>query len=89
MSKLGDNIKTATDAAKNAGATAKRSAAAAVGKGKTVAAKGVQSSKAIAKKAGDTTAQLSLVALPLVPLSACCCQKRSAKQKRWARLAKS
>jgi ElaB/YqjD/DUF883 family membrane-anchored ribosome-binding protein len=57
MSKLGDNIKTATDAAKSAGATAKRSAATAVDKSKAAAAKSVQSSKALAKKASDTTAQ--------------------------------
>jgi ElaB/YqjD/DUF883 family membrane-anchored ribosome-binding protein len=57
MSKLGDNIKTATDAAKTAGATAKRSAAAAVDKSKAAASRSVQSSKAIAKKATDTTTQ--------------------------------
>jgi ElaB/YqjD/DUF883 family membrane-anchored ribosome-binding protein len=57
MSKLGDNIKTATDAAKNVGATAKRSATAAAAKSKAAAAKSVQSSKELAKKAGDTTAQ--------------------------------
>ncbi len=57
MSKIGDNIKTATDAAKNAGATAKASAAAAVDKSKAAASRGVESSRALAKKAGDTTAQ--------------------------------
>lgn len=57
MSKLGENIKTAAGAAKSAGATAKRSAAAAVDKSKAAAAKSVQSSKALAKKAGDTTTQ--------------------------------
>lgn len=57
MSKLGDNIKTATDAAKNAGATARRSASAAVDKSKAAASRGVESSKALAKKASDTTAK--------------------------------
>jgi ElaB/YqjD/DUF883 family membrane-anchored ribosome-binding protein len=57
MSKLGDNIKSATGAAKNASATAKRNAAAAVEKSKAAASRGVQSSKAMAKKAGETTGQ--------------------------------
>lgn len=57
MSKLSDNIRTATDAAKSAGVTAKRSATAAAAKSKAAAAKSVQTSKAIAKKAGDTTVQ--------------------------------
>jgi ElaB/YqjD/DUF883 family membrane-anchored ribosome-binding protein len=57
MSKLGDNIKSAADAAKNVGSTAKRSASAAVGKSKAAAAKSVESSRALAKKAGDTTTQ--------------------------------
>jgi ElaB/YqjD/DUF883 family membrane-anchored ribosome-binding protein len=57
MSKLGDNIKTATDAAKSAGASAKRNAAAAVDRSKAAASRGVQSSKAMAKKAGETTGQ--------------------------------
>jgi ElaB/YqjD/DUF883 family membrane-anchored ribosome-binding protein len=57
MSKLGDNLKTATDAAKSAGASAKRNAAAAVDKSKAAASRGVQSSKAMAKKASETTGQ--------------------------------
>jgi ElaB/YqjD/DUF883 family membrane-anchored ribosome-binding protein len=57
MSKLGDNLKTATDAAKKAGASARSNAAAAVDKSKTAASRGVQSSKALAKKASDGTAQ--------------------------------
>jgi ElaB/YqjD/DUF883 family membrane-anchored ribosome-binding protein len=57
MSKLGDNIKSAAGAAKSAGATAKRGASAAVGKSKAAAAKSVESSRALAKKAGDTTTQ--------------------------------
>lgn len=57
MSKLGDNLKTATDAAKSAGASAKRNAAAAVDRSKAAATRGVQSSKAMAKKAGETTGQ--------------------------------
>lgn len=57
MSKLGDNLKTATDAAKSAGASAKRNAAAAVDRSKAAASRGVQSSKAMAKKAGETTGQ--------------------------------
>lgn len=57
MSKLGDNLKTATDAAKSAGASAKRNAAAAVDRSKAAATRGMQSSKAMAKKAGETTGQ--------------------------------
>jgi ElaB/YqjD/DUF883 family membrane-anchored ribosome-binding protein len=57
MSKLGDNIKTATGAAKNAGETAKRGAAAAVNKSKAAAARSVESSKVLAKKAGEGTTQ--------------------------------
>jgi ElaB/YqjD/DUF883 family membrane-anchored ribosome-binding protein len=57
MSKLGDNIKTATSAAKDASAAAKRNASAAVDKSKAAASRGVESSKALAKKAGDTTSQ--------------------------------
>ena len=57
MSKLGDNIKTATNAAKEASATAKRSASAAVDKSKAAASRSVESSKALAKKAGETTSQ--------------------------------
>jgi ElaB/YqjD/DUF883 family membrane-anchored ribosome-binding protein len=66
MTNLGNNIKSATDAAKNAGKTArsnasaavdksKAAASAAVNKGKAAASRGVASSKALAKKAGDTT----------------------------------
>lgn len=57
MSKLGDNIKTATTAAKEVGAMAKRDASAAVDKSKAAASRSVESSKALAKKAGDTTSQ--------------------------------
>lgn len=57
MTNLSDNLKTATDAAKKASASARSSAAAAVDKSKAAASRGVQSSKALAKKAGDTTAQ--------------------------------
>ncbi len=57
MSKLGDNIKTAANAAKEASATAKRSASAAVDKSKAAASRSVESSKAIAKKASETTSQ--------------------------------
>ncbi len=57
MSKLGDNIKSAAGAAKNVGATAKRSASVAVDKSKAAAAQSVKSSKALARKAGDTTTQ--------------------------------
>jgi ElaB/YqjD/DUF883 family membrane-anchored ribosome-binding protein len=61
MSKLGDNIKSAAGSAagvaKNAGATAKRSASTAVDKSKAAASKGVQSSRELARKAGDTTTQ--------------------------------
>jgi ElaB/YqjD/DUF883 family membrane-anchored ribosome-binding protein len=57
MSKLGDNIKSATEAAKEASATAKRNAAAAVDKSKAAAARSIESSKVLAKKAGDTTSQ--------------------------------
>jgi ElaB/YqjD/DUF883 family membrane-anchored ribosome-binding protein len=57
MSKLGDNLKTASNAAKSAGASAKRNATAAVNKSKAAASRGVESSKAMAKKAGETTGQ--------------------------------
>jgi ElaB/YqjD/DUF883 family membrane-anchored ribosome-binding protein len=57
MSTLGDNIKTATTAAKEASAAAKRNASAAVDKSKAAASRSVESSKALAKKAGDTTSQ--------------------------------
>lgn len=57
MNKLSDNLKSATDAAKNASASARRNAAAAVDKSKAAASRGVQSSKAMAKKASETTAQ--------------------------------
>jgi ElaB/YqjD/DUF883 family membrane-anchored ribosome-binding protein len=57
MSKLGDNLKTASDAAKSAGESARRNAAAAVNKSKAAASRGVQSSKAAAKKASATTGQ--------------------------------
>jgi ElaB/YqjD/DUF883 family membrane-anchored ribosome-binding protein len=57
MSKLGDNIKSAAGAARNASATAKRGASVAVGKSKAAAAKSVESSRALARKAGDTTTQ--------------------------------
>ena len=57
MSTLGDNIKTATTAAKEASATAKRNASAVVDKSKAVASRSVESSKALAKKAGNTTSQ--------------------------------
>jgi ElaB/YqjD/DUF883 family membrane-anchored ribosome-binding protein len=57
MSKLGDNIKTAADAAKNAGSKARQSASSAVGKSKAAASKSVQSSRALARKAGDQTTQ--------------------------------
>jgi ElaB/YqjD/DUF883 family membrane-anchored ribosome-binding protein len=57
MSTLSDNIKTATTAAKEASAIAKRSASAAVDKSKATASRSVESSKALAKKAGDTTSQ--------------------------------
>jgi ElaB/YqjD/DUF883 family membrane-anchored ribosome-binding protein len=57
MSTLSDNIKTATTAAKEASATAKRNASAAVDKSKAAASRSVESSKALAKKAGDTTSQ--------------------------------
>jgi ElaB/YqjD/DUF883 family membrane-anchored ribosome-binding protein len=56
MSTLGDNLKTATDAAKKAGASARSNAVAAVDKSKAAASRGVQSSKALAKKASDGTA---------------------------------
>ena len=68
MSTLGDNIKSATTAAKQAGATAKRSASAAVDKSKAAASRSVESSKALAKKAGDTTSQ-SIDKNPLVLLA--------------------
>jgi ElaB/YqjD/DUF883 family membrane-anchored ribosome-binding protein len=57
MSKLSDNIKTASNVAKEAGATAKRGASAAVNKSKAAASRSVETSKALAKKAGDTTSQ--------------------------------
>lgn len=57
MSKLADNIKSATTAAKEASATAKRSASAAVDKSKAAASRSLESSKELAKKAGDTTSQ--------------------------------
>jgi ElaB/YqjD/DUF883 family membrane-anchored ribosome-binding protein len=57
MSKFGDNIKSATDAAKEASATAKRNAVAAVDKSKAAAARSIESSKVLARKAGDTTSQ--------------------------------
>lgn len=57
MSKLGDNIKTATHAAKEASAAAKRNATTAVDKSKAAASRSVESSKALAKKAGETTSQ--------------------------------
>ena len=50
MSKLTNNLKTATDAAKTASANARRNASAA-------ATRGVESSRAFAKKAGDSTVQ--------------------------------
>jgi ElaB/YqjD/DUF883 family membrane-anchored ribosome-binding protein len=55
MSKLGDNLKSAAGAAKTASASAKRGASAAVSKSKDAAARGVQSSKALARKASDST----------------------------------
>ncbi len=57
MSKIGDNLKSASDAAKSAGESARRNARAAVDKGKAAAAQSVQSSKDIARKAGDSTTQ--------------------------------
>jgi ElaB/YqjD/DUF883 family membrane-anchored ribosome-binding protein len=68
MSKLGDNLKTATDAARDglesagakareASAAARKTAAEAVGKSKAAAAKSVETSKALAKKAGDKSAK--------------------------------
>jgi ElaB/YqjD/DUF883 family membrane-anchored ribosome-binding protein len=57
MSKLGENLKAATGAAKNARATAKAKASAAVGKSKAVASRSVESSRVLAKKATDTTTQ--------------------------------
>jgi ElaB/YqjD/DUF883 family membrane-anchored ribosome-binding protein len=57
MSKLGENIKTAAGAAKNAGYKARQSASAAVGKTKAAAGKGMQSSRALARKASDQTTQ--------------------------------
>ena len=57
MSKIGDNLKTASDAAKNASESARRSAAAAIDKSKAAASRTVTSSKAAAKKASDTGAQ--------------------------------
>lgn len=66
MSKLGDNLKTATDTAREnlahagekaleASAAAKRSAAAAAEKSKAAAARSVESSKQLAKKAGKAS----------------------------------
>ncbi|RDV06805.1 hypothetical protein DXH95_05230 [Sphingorhabdus pulchriflava] len=68
MSKLGENLKSATDAARDsletagakareAGSTARKTAAEAVGKSKAAAAKSVETSKALAKKAGDKSAK--------------------------------
>lgn len=67
MSKLGDNLKTATGAAREsivsasekargAGEAAKRSAAAAAEKSKAAAARSVESSKQLAKKASKASA---------------------------------
>jgi ElaB/YqjD/DUF883 family membrane-anchored ribosome-binding protein len=67
MSKLGDNLKSATGTARQsiahasgrareAGAAAKRSASAVAEKGKNAAARGVESSKQLAKKAGKASA---------------------------------
>lgn len=67
MSKLGDNLKTATGAAREsiasasekargAGEVAKRSATAAAEKSKAVAARSVESSKQLAKKASKASA---------------------------------
>ncbi len=67
MSKLGDNLKTATGAAREsiasasekareAGVAAKRSAAVAAEKSKAAAARSVESSKQLAKKAGQASA---------------------------------
>lgn len=66
MSKLGENLKTATETARGsfaqagekareAGAAAKRSAAAAAEKGKLAASRSVESSKQLAKKAGKAS----------------------------------
>jgi ElaB/YqjD/DUF883 family membrane-anchored ribosome-binding protein len=55
MSKIGDNLKSATDAVKSAGESARQNAAAALNKSKAAASRGVDSSKAIAKKASETT----------------------------------
>ena len=57
MSTLGDNIETATTAAKEAGATAKRNASAAVDKSKAAASRSAESSRVLAKKAGESTSQ--------------------------------
>lgn len=68
MSKLGDNLKNASSAARegltkagakarDASASAKRSAAESVEKSKAAAARSVASSKAIAKKAGEKSAE--------------------------------
>ncbi|MCC6477740.1 hypothetical protein [Sphingorhabdus sp.] len=68
MSKLGDNLKTATDTAREsiaqagekarvASAAAKRSAAAAAEKSKATAARSVESSKQLAKKAGKASSE--------------------------------
>jgi ElaB/YqjD/DUF883 family membrane-anchored ribosome-binding protein len=57
MSKLGDNLKSAADAAKNVSSTAKRSASAAVGKGKAAASRSVETSRDLARKAGENTTQ--------------------------------
>jgi ElaB/YqjD/DUF883 family membrane-anchored ribosome-binding protein len=67
MSKLGDNLKSATgvaresiahagEKAREASVAAKRSAAVAAEKGKAAAARSVQSSKQLAKKAGKASA---------------------------------
>ncbi len=57
MSKLGDNLKSAAGAAKNASSTAKRNATAAVDKGKAAASRSVASSREMARKAGKNTTQ--------------------------------
>jgi ElaB/YqjD/DUF883 family membrane-anchored ribosome-binding protein len=68
MSKLGDNLKSATGKARQsiahaggrareAGAAAKRSASTVAEKGKNAAARGVEGSKQLAKKAGKASAE--------------------------------
>lgn len=68
MSKLGDNLKTATESAREsiahagekareASTAAKRSATAAAEKSKAVAARSVESSKQLAKKAGKASSE--------------------------------